>query len=65
MRNHVQALFPEQGSKKRQMTHTPVFQTLEDILTFEQLPLEDRQLPQTTYESLCRGAAIDPEAPTG
>ena len=41
----------------------PNFKTLDDILTFEQTPLAERDLPPTTYEALKRGAAIDPDAP--
>jgi fatty-acyl-CoA synthase len=40
----------------------PAFQSLDDIVTFEQTPLSDRGLPQTTYEALKQGAAINPQA---
>lgn len=41
----------------------PNFKTLDDILTFEQTSLAERDLPPTTYEALKRGAAIDRDAP--
>ena len=45
------------------MQRFPAFQALDDILAFEQIPLADRGLPQTTYQALRHGAAIDPDAP--
>ncbi len=36
---------------------------LRDIEAFEQIPLEDRRLPASTYEMLAQGAAIAPTAP--
>jgi fatty-acyl-CoA synthase len=37
--------------------------SIEDVLAIEQIPLEDRNIPQTTYEMLMAGAAIAPDAP--
>ena len=35
--------------------------TLADILAFEQIPLAQRALPQSTYALLCQAAALAPE----
>ena len=36
---------------------------MRDIEAFEQIPLEERRLPASTYEMLAQGAAINPSAP--
>lgn len=38
------------------------FKTIADVEQFEQVPLQERHLPKSTYEMLSRGAAIDPQA---
>ena len=38
------------------------FKTIADIDAFEKTPLDERHLPESTYEMITRGAAIDPEA---
>ncbi len=38
------------------------FKTLADIEAFEQVPLKERKLPDSTYEMISRGVAINPQA---
>ncbi|WP_170755694.1 acyl-CoA synthetase [Ruegeria lacuscaerulensis] len=45
------------------MSTNVVLKNMDEILAFEQTPLQDRNLPRTTYEALQKGAAIDPGAP--
>ncbi|WP_170790764.1 acyl-CoA synthetase [Ruegeria lacuscaerulensis] len=45
------------------MSTNVVLKNMDEILAFEQTPLQDRTLPQTTYEALQKGAAINPDAP--
>ncbi|MEX0339203.1 MAG: AMP-binding protein, partial [Arenibacterium sp.] len=42
---------------------TSALGSMEDIRAFENVPLASRRLPQSTYEALKHGAAIDPDAP--
>jgi len=37
------------------------FKTIDDIETFEKIPLSERRLPDSTYEMIQRGAAINPQ----
>ncbi|MDA4845152.1 acyl-CoA synthetase [Hoeflea poritis] len=45
------------------MSQQTVLRCIDDIQAFEQIPLSERQLPETTYEALRQGAAINPDAP--
>lgn len=40
-----------------------IIQTLRDVETVEQTPLAARQLPDSTYEAICRSAAAYPDLP--
>ncbi|WP_422049009.1 acyl-CoA synthetase [Shimia sp.] len=45
------------------MNNNTVLKTMDEILAFERTPLQDRHLPQSTYEALQKGAALNPDAP--
>ena len=45
------------------MTQTTGILNMQDILDIEAVDLSERDLPQSTYEALSRGAALTPQNP--
>lgn len=43
--------------------HGTGLRSIDDIIEFEQVSLDKRDIPATTYEALIKGASIDPDAP--